>query len=121
MFLPSGFSQHAASGLPIVGVSIRRRNCKTPRHGTSDVGKSSDTLRVRAEGQAEMASCVTEARQVKFDPAVGNSARKADGMLRVRTYEGNADELSRFVGSVWRATYAGKMPLPIWDAAYFDW
>ena len=42
-------------------------------------------------------------------------------MLEVRTYEGNADELSRFVGSVWRATYAGKMPLPIWDAAYFDW
>jgi GNAT superfamily N-acetyltransferase len=42
-------------------------------------------------------------------------------MLEVRTYEGNADELSRFVGSVWRATYAGKMPLPLWDAAYFDW
>ncbi|MFO1093535.1 MAG: GNAT family N-acetyltransferase [Planctomycetaceae bacterium] len=42
-------------------------------------------------------------------------------MLEVRTYEGDADELSRFVGSVWKATYAGKMPLPIWDSAYFDW
>ena len=42
-------------------------------------------------------------------------------MLEVRTYAGEADELSQFVGKVWRATYAGRMPLPIWDADYFDW
>lgn len=68
-----------------------------------------------------MASCVTQARPVELIGSARDLSRKADGMLQVRTYEGNADELSRFVGSVWRATYAGKMPLPIWDTAYFDW
>jgi GNAT superfamily N-acetyltransferase len=68
-----------------------------------------------------MASCVTEARSVESDEVDGALSRKAEGMLDVRTYEGHADELSEFVGTVWRATYAGRMPLPLWSAAYFDW
>jgi GNAT superfamily N-acetyltransferase len=42
-------------------------------------------------------------------------------MLQVRTYEGDAAPLAAFIGSVWRASYAGKMPLPIWDEPYFNW
>ena len=42
-------------------------------------------------------------------------------MLEVRTFAGNASELSDFVLGVWRQTYADKMPLPLWDADFFDW
>jgi GNAT superfamily N-acetyltransferase len=42
-------------------------------------------------------------------------------MLETRTFAGNAAELSEFVGSVWRATYAGRMPLPLWNAEFFQW
>lgn len=42
-------------------------------------------------------------------------------MIEIRTYEGDADEIARFAQRVWRATYEGRMPLPLWDAAYFDW
>jgi GNAT superfamily N-acetyltransferase len=42
-------------------------------------------------------------------------------MLETRTYEGDAQALSEFVGGVWRATYAGKMLLPLWSPQYFDW
>ncbi|REJ72246.1 MAG: GNAT family N-acetyltransferase [Planctomycetota bacterium] len=42
-------------------------------------------------------------------------------MLDVRTYAGDAATLSEFVGRVWRATYADRMPLPVWDERFFDW
>jgi GNAT superfamily N-acetyltransferase len=41
--------------------------------------------------------------------------------IEVRTFEGSAAELSRFVLSVWRQDYAGKMAFPLWSPEYFDW
>ena len=42
-------------------------------------------------------------------------------MIEVRTYDGDAAELSRFVLDVWSTAYRGRMPVPLWDARYFDW
>ncbi|MBI4591166.1 MAG: GNAT family N-acetyltransferase [Candidatus Rokubacteria bacterium] len=42
-------------------------------------------------------------------------------MIECRTYEGGAAELARFIQDVWRGSYAGRMPVPLWDERYFDW
>lgn len=42
-------------------------------------------------------------------------------MIRVETYQGTPEELAEFVGSVWAASYAGKMIFPKWTADYFRW
>ena len=42
-------------------------------------------------------------------------------MIRVETYQGTPDELAEFVGSVWAASYAGKMIFPRWTGDYFRW
>jgi GNAT superfamily N-acetyltransferase len=42
-------------------------------------------------------------------------------MIEIRTYDGDAAEIAAFTKRVWRATYEGRMPLPLWDHAYFDW
>lgn len=42
-------------------------------------------------------------------------------MIEIRSFEGNAAELSDFVVGIWRKTYEGRMPFPLWSAEYFDW
>jgi predicted N-acetyltransferase YhbS len=42
-------------------------------------------------------------------------------MIEIRTYEGSATEFAQFSLDVWRQTYEGRMPLPLWDAPYFEW
>ncbi len=42
-------------------------------------------------------------------------------MIELRTYEGDAAEISQFAQQAWRQTYAGKMPIPLWDERFFDW
>ena len=69
-----------------------------------------------------MTACLTSPRTVESPTATrGAESGGERRMLQVRTYEGDAAPLSTFIGSVWRATYAGKMPLPIWDEPYFNW
>lgn len=75
-----------------------------------------------------MTACLTSGSGVESPPAVERDERTRERgrgtsgrMLEVRTYDGDAAKLSEFIGSVWRATYAGKMPLPLWDVPYFNW
>lgn len=42
-------------------------------------------------------------------------------MLETRAFEGTPEELSQFVCSTWKASYAGKMAVPNWTADYFRW
>lgn len=42
-------------------------------------------------------------------------------MIEVRTYEGDAAEITRLTRDVWDVTYQGKMLLPLWNESYFDW
>jgi hypothetical protein len=42
-------------------------------------------------------------------------------MFEVRSFQGDAEELHRFVVGNWRRTYAGEMPFGLWSADYFDW
>lgn len=58
-------------------------------------------------------------RPVRLMPDDG--AEKIHRMLEVRTFSGDARQLSEFVLRIWRETYAGKMPLPLWDADFFEW
>jgi hypothetical protein len=39
----------------------------------------------------------------------------------VRTWDGNAEELSEFVIGVWRDDYAGRMAFPLWTPQYLAW
>lgn len=39
----------------------------------------------------------------------------------VRTWDGTAEELSKFVIGVWRDDYAGKMAFPLWTPDYLSW
>jgi hypothetical protein len=41
--------------------------------------------------------------------------------MEVRTYDGTAEELSKFVIDVWRGSYAGKMAFPLWTPEYLAW
>ena len=40
-------------------------------------------------------------------------------MIEIRTFEGDAAELSDFTTRVWRKSYQGKMPVPLWSAQLF--
>lgn len=51
-----------------------------------------------------------------IEPSFGNRF-----MLEARTFEGTSEELSGFVLKVWRASYQGIMPIPLWSGGYFDW
>jgi len=42
-------------------------------------------------------------------------------VIEIRTYEGDAGELSTFIREVWSLTYKGRMPFPLWSARYFEW
>ncbi len=42
-------------------------------------------------------------------------------MIEIRTYDGDAAAFSRFSHDIWLKTYEGLMPLPLWDASYFEW
>jgi hypothetical protein len=42
-------------------------------------------------------------------------------MIRVETFQGTPEELAEFVGTVWAASYSGRMIFPIWSADYFRW
>ncbi len=42
-------------------------------------------------------------------------------MLETRAFEGTPEELSQFVVSTWKASYAGKMAVPNWTGDYFRW
>ncbi|MDC0710233.1 GNAT family N-acetyltransferase [Stigmatella sp. ncwal1] len=42
-------------------------------------------------------------------------------MVEIRTFEGDAEEASRFVNGVWQATYGQELPLSVWDARFLDW
>lgn len=69
-----------------------------------------------------MTSCVADRRSVESAQTIRTAVRrKAGGMLETRTFAGDAAELSDFVGGVWRATYAGRMSLPLWDRDFFQW
>ncbi len=50
-----------------------------------------------------------------------DGSEKIHRMLEVRTFSGDTRELSEFVLRVWRETYADKMPLPLWNEAFFEW
>ncbi len=40
-------------------------------------------------------------------------------MIEIRTFEGDAAELSDFTTRVWRKSYEGKMPVPLWSPQLF--
>jgi GNAT superfamily N-acetyltransferase len=40
-------------------------------------------------------------------------------VIEVRSFQGTADDLAEFTNRVWRGTYAGRMPTPIWSAQHF--
>ena len=40
-------------------------------------------------------------------------------MIEIRTFEGDAAELSEFTTGVWRKSYRGKMPVPLWSPRLF--
>jgi GNAT superfamily N-acetyltransferase len=42
-------------------------------------------------------------------------------MIEIRTYGGDAVELSNFTQEVWRGAYEGRMQFPLWDPHYLDW
>lgn len=42
-------------------------------------------------------------------------------MVELRTFEGDAEEASRFINGVWQERYGKKLPLAVWDARFFDW
>ena len=66
----------------------------------------------------------TTAKSAQIGPSglkQNEHSAKLRRMLDVRTYSGDAATLSEFVGRVWRATYADRMPLPVWDESFFDW
>lgn len=41
--------------------------------------------------------------------------------IEIRTYDGDAEQLSRFVVGTWLKSYQGKMSVPDWSPRYFDW
>ncbi len=41
--------------------------------------------------------------------------------IEIRTYDGDAEQLSRFVVGTWLKSYQGKMSVPDWSPKYFDW
>ncbi len=41
--------------------------------------------------------------------------------IEIRTYEGTAEDLSRFVVGAWLNSYGGKMAVPDWSPEYFEW
>jgi GNAT superfamily N-acetyltransferase len=42
-------------------------------------------------------------------------------LIEVRTYEGDASELSAFLEPYWRTTYGGRLPVPRWSPALLHW
>jgi GNAT superfamily N-acetyltransferase len=42
-------------------------------------------------------------------------------MIEFRTFEGGAKELSEFTQRIWIKQYGGKLPIPLWGPAFFDW
>ncbi len=42
-------------------------------------------------------------------------------MLETRAFDGTPEELSDFVVSTWKSSYAGTMAVPNWSADYFRW
>jgi GNAT superfamily N-acetyltransferase len=42
-------------------------------------------------------------------------------MIEVKSFEGTPEELHQVVVGIWRKTYEGRMPFPLWSADYFDW
>lgn len=42
-------------------------------------------------------------------------------MLEVRSFDGTPEELSDFVVSSWKSSYAGTVAVPNWSAEYFVW
>jgi len=40
-------------------------------------------------------------------------------MIEIRTFEGDAAEFSEFTTGMWRKSYEGKMPVPLWSPSYF--
>ena len=42
-------------------------------------------------------------------------------MFTVRPFDGTPEELSEFVISAWKSTYAGTMAVPHWSGDYFRW
>ena len=42
-------------------------------------------------------------------------------MIEIRTFEGDAEELSAFIQRIWRGDYAGRLPITIWSPEFFDW
>jgi GNAT superfamily N-acetyltransferase len=42
-------------------------------------------------------------------------------VIEVRTFEGGSAEAAAFTTDVWRRSFLGKVPLPVWDEPYFDW
>jgi GNAT superfamily N-acetyltransferase len=41
-------------------------------------------------------------------------------MIEIRTFEGDASELSEFTTRVWRKSYRGRMPVPLWSPRLFQ-
>lgn len=42
-------------------------------------------------------------------------------MIEMRTFEGDARDLSEFSRRVWLKAYGGKLPIPLWSPEFFEW
>ena len=42
-------------------------------------------------------------------------------MIEVRTFDGDAREAAVFTSTVWKQSYGGHHPIPLWDESYYEW
>ncbi|MCE9554507.1 MAG: GNAT family N-acetyltransferase [Planctomycetes bacterium] len=42
-------------------------------------------------------------------------------MVEIRTFEGDAAEMASFTTAMWRKSYGGKMPMPLWTPEFLQW
>ena len=42
-------------------------------------------------------------------------------MIEIRTFAGDAAEMAAFTTAMWRKSYGGKMPMPIWTPQFLEW
>jgi GNAT superfamily N-acetyltransferase len=42
-------------------------------------------------------------------------------MVEIRTFEGDAAEMASFTTAMWRKSYGGQMPMPLWTPEFLEW
>lgn len=43
------------------------------------------------------------------------------GLIEYRRYDGGAEEAAEFTRRVWSSAFRGRVTVPLWDAAFFEW